>query len=311
MNILYVSRSASGLPHPFVQEQADNLVKNHNLTIHHYLIRKGGIKGYLGAVIDLFHFTRKNKTDIIHVHYGLSAIVVVLYKLLFWKKCKMIITFHGSDINKKSERTLSLMAARFSSHNILVSPKMSPFFKHDYSVIPCGIDTNIQLAFRNLAREENNWGENDFVILFSSGFDREEKDPAFAFQVIDKFKKSTAKTIHFIELKGYNRTQVTKLMQAADALILCSKREGSPQVIKESILNALPVIANDVGDVKSICSGVDNCYIVEKDTDEYVKHLKLIAHSKSRIQNRKPVIEQFDNNIIAGRIFNIYNKILI
>jgi glycosyltransferase involved in cell wall biosynthesis len=222
----------------------------------------------------------------------------------------MIITFHGSDINKKSERTFSLLAARFSSHNILVSPKMSPFFKHNYSVIPCGIDTNIKLAFRQLAREENNWGENDFVILFSSGFDREEKDPGFAFQVINKFKETTSKEIRFIELKGYNRTQVTKLMQAADALILCSKREGSPQVIKESILNALPVIANDVGDVKSICSGVDNCFIVEKDVDEYVKHLKLIAQSKPRIQNRQSVIERFDNDIIAKKIFNIYHNSL-
>jgi glycosyltransferase involved in cell wall biosynthesis len=311
MNIIYVSRSASGSPHPFVQEQADNLIKNYNLKIDHFLITRGGIGGYLSAIIDLFYFTRKNKADIIHVHYGLSALVVVFYKLLFLKRFKMIITFHGSDINKKSERTFSLLAARFSSHNILVSPKMSPFFKHNYSVIPCGIDTNIKLAFRKLAREENNWGENDFVILFSSSFDREEKDPGFAFQVTDKFKASTTKNIRFIELKGYNRTQVTKLMQAADVLILCSKREGSPQVIKESILNGLPVIANDVGDVKSICSGVDNCFIVEKDTDEYVKHLKLIAQSNSRIQNRNPVIERFDNNIIANKIFDIYHEILI
>jgi hypothetical protein len=311
MNIIYVSRSASGVPHPFVQEQAEKLIKNHRLQINHFLIKRGGIGGYLRAVIDLFYFARKSETDIIHVHYGLWALVVVFYKLLFWKKFKMIITFHGSDINKKSERTFSLLAARFSSHNILVSSRMSPFFKHNYSVIPCGIDTNIKLTFRQLAREENNWGEHDFIILFSSGFYREEKDPGFAFQVIDKFKETTTKNIKFIELKGYNRSQVTKLMQAADALILCSKREGSPQVIKESILNTLPVITNDVGDVKAICSGVDNCFIVEKEIDQYVKHLKMIAQSKSRIQNRKPVIERFDNTIIANKIFNIYQKALI
>jgi hypothetical protein len=223
----------------------------------------------------------------------------------------MIITFHGSDINKRSERIFSLWAAHFASHNILVSPKMSPFFKHNYSVIPCGIDTDIKLAFRKLAREENNWNENDFVIVFSSSFDREEKDPEFAFQVIDSFKKSSSKAVKFIELKGFNRNQVTRLMQAADVLILCSKREGSPQVIKESILNALPVISNDVGDVKSICSGVDNCFIVDKNIDEFVKHLKLIEKNKSRIQNREPVIEKFDNNKIANKIFNIYHEVLI
>jgi glycosyltransferase involved in cell wall biosynthesis len=310
MKIIYVSRSASGLPHPFVKEQADNLAKNHGLEITHFLIKKGGIRGYLGAVMDLYHSAKKRKTDIIHVHYGLSALVVILYKFLFLKRFKMIITFHGSDINKQSERVFSLWAANFSSHNILVSPKMSPFFKQDYSVIPCGIDTNIKLAFRQLAREENNWDENDFVILFSSSFDREEKDPEFAFQVVDRFKKSSTKNIKFIELKGYNRTQVTRLMQAADALLLCSIREGSPQVIKESILNALPVVSNDVGDVKSICSGVDNCFIVDKTIDAFVKPLKLLEQNKSRIQNREPVIEKFDNNKIADKIFNIYYKVL-
>lgn len=311
MNVIYVSRSASGSPHPFVQEQADNLSRNHNLNITHFLIRNGGIGGYLRAIIDLFYFTRKNKTDIIHVHYGLSALVVILYKLFFLKRFKMIITFHGSDINKKSERSFSLLAAHFSSHNILVSPKMSPFFKHNYSVIPCGIDTNIQLAFRQLAREENNWQDNDFIILFASSFDREEKDPAFAFQVVDRFTKSSTKNVKFLELKGYNRTQLTRLMQAADVLLLCSKREGSPQVIKESILNALPVLANDVGDVRSICSGVDNCFIVDKTVEEYVKHLKLMEQNTSRIQNRAPVIEKFDNDKISDKIFNIYHKVLI
>lgn len=311
MNITYVSRSRSGIPHPFIQEQADHLIKNYNLHITHFLIKRGGIGGYLKAIMELHAFHKRNKSDIIHVHYGLWAFVVVLYKYLFFKKFKMIITFHGSDIHKKSERAFSLMASTFSSHNILVSPKMSPFFSHNYSVIPCGIDTNIKLAFRQLARRENNWEANDFIILFSSSFDREVKDPAFAFQVIERFTRTSTRRVTFLELKGYNRTQVTRLMQAADALILCSKTEGSPQVIKESILNGLPVIANDVGDVSSICAGVDNCFIVDKTIGEYVKHLDLISKNEYRILNREPVIEKFDNNIISGKIYNIYHEVLI
>jgi glycosyltransferase involved in cell wall biosynthesis len=311
MNITYVSRSASGLPHPFVQEQADNLIKNYHLQINHFLIKQGGLWGYARAIRDLYYYNKAHNADIIHVHYGLSALVVVAYKFLFFKKFKIVITFHGSDINKKSERIFSLLAAFFSSHNILVSPKMSTFFRQNYSVIPCGIDTNIKLAFRQLARQENNWQENDFIILFASGFDREEKDPAFAFQVIEAFTRTSNRKVRFLELKGYNRIQVTRLMQAADVLILCSKREGSPQVIKESILNGLPVIANDVGDVRSICAGVDHCFIVGKSIQEYVTHLDLISRNETRVQNRKPVIDKFDNNIIAGKIFNIYHEILI
>lgn len=311
MHVIFVSRSNSGKPTPFVKEQADTLAKNFDITIQHFLIRKGGLGGYLKAAVDLFYFLKKNQVDIVHVHYGLSALVAVINKLLFLQQFKIIITFHGSDINKTSERTLSLFAAHFSSHNILVSSKMSRFFRHKYSIIPCGIDIQIELAFRELTRQENNWGQDDFVVLFSSGFDRPEKDPEFAFQVISSLQRSTSRNVRFLELKGYNRTQITRLMQAADALILCSKREGSPQVIKEAILNSLPVIANDVGDVKLICAGVDHCFIVAKEVPAYVRHLELIARQQVRIQNRKPVLEKFDNNKISNQIFEIYNEVLI
>lgn len=134
------------------------------------------------------------------------------------------------------------------------------------------------------------------MILFSSTFNRPEKDAGFAFRVIDAFSKETTKNVQLIELKGYTRHHLTNLMQAANALILCSEREGSPQVIKEAILNCLPVVSNDVGEVKSICSGIDNCFIISKDVNEYVKYLQFLCKNNVRIPNRGPVIDRFDNN---------------
>lgn len=310
MKILYVSRSNTGTPHPFIKEQADVLIRNHDVTIQHFLIASGGIKGYTRAILNLFKFTRSNEIDIIHVHYGLSALAVVLNKLLFFKKYKIIITFHGSDLNKRSERRLSLLASRFSSHNILVSGKMLDFIKCNHSVIPCGIDTNIELNFRDSTRIKKGWGKNDFIILFSSRFDRKVKDPTFAFKVLEAFSISTSKNVNLIELKGYSRYELTCLMQAADAMIMCSHSEGSPQVIKEAILNTLPVVSNDVGDVRDICSGVDNCFIVPKEVNEFVKSLSFLSTLELRIQDRTPVLTKFDNNIISNKLFNIYKDVL-
>ncbi|MGV3641160.1 MAG: glycosyltransferase family 4 protein [Adhaeribacter sp.] len=311
MQVVFVSRSDSGLPNPFVQEQAENLTRNFGIPIRHFLIRKGGL-GYLKAVIPLYSFIRKNKADIVHVHYGLSALVAVLTKFLFLQRYKIIITFHGSDINKSSERGLSLWASQFSAHNILVSTRMSRFFKKpNYSVIPCGIDVHIRLDGRERTRLENNWDRNDFVVLFSSSFNRPEKDPDFAFEVIGALRQKSPRNVRFLELKGYTRPELTLLMQAADALILCSTREGSPQVIKEAILNSLPVVANDVGDVKQICAGVDNCFVVPKQVAAYVHYLDLVSRHQARVQNRMPVIEKFDNDKISNQIYHIYNDVLL
>ena len=85
-------------------------------------------------------------------------------------------------------------------------------------------------------------------ILFSSSFDRKVKDPGFAFHVMEELKSSLNKNVLLVELKGFSREQVSDLMQASDVLLMCSISEGSPQVIKEAILNGLPVVSNDVGE---------------------------------------------------------------
>ncbi|WP_460544848.1 glycosyltransferase family 4 protein [Echinicola sediminis] len=310
MKILYVSRSKTGKPHPFILEQANMLTKTYGHQIEHYLISKGGILGYLKASHAIFKYIQKNKSDIIHVHYGLSAIAVLISKLLTFGRAKVIITFHGSDINKGSERFFSLFAASYSAHNILVSHKMSRFFKKNFSIIPCGVDTQINLNFREMTRQEKGWTDEDFVILFSSSFDRKEKDPEFACMVVETFMEETSKNIIFIELKGFHREQITQLMQAADVMLLCSHMEGSPQVIKESILNSLPVITNDVGDIKFICEKVDNCFIVPKKVSDYVHYLHYLSEKKLRILNRNPVLEKFDNQQIVQKINDIYCEVI-
>jgi glycosyltransferase involved in cell wall biosynthesis len=310
MKILYLSRSNSGFPHVFIKEQADALEKNLNIEIEHLLIKKGGVSGCIKALSQLVKYSGKNNIDIIHVHYGLWAMIAVVHKHIWLKRYKIIITFHGSDIFKPFERRFSVLASHFAEHNILVSGRMSRYFKNNYSIVPCGIDTDIELVHRDKTRKENGWSENDFVILFSSNFKRQVKDPDFAFRVVKSFSAISSRPVQFIEMTGYTREQVTALMQAADVLLMCSISEGSPQVIKEAVLNGLPVISNDVGDVRSICFGIDHCFILDKNVDAYVKFLELLSGTNSRIENRDLIIRKFDNNTISKKIYGIYKTVL-
>src|SRR5688572_27769378 len=207
MNLVYISRSANGSINPFVKEQAEALGRNYQVDIRHFLIRKGGFKGYANAIISFNRFLKCNKADIVHVHYGLWSLVAILNKAFFPGKYKVVITYHGSDINKKNERRISLLGARFSSHNILVSDKMAGFFNKRYSILPCGVNTNIDLGFRDRTRKEKDWEEKDFIVLFSSSFDREVKDPQFAFSVIEKFTSEVQMKVRFLEMKGYTREE--------------------------------------------------------------------------------------------------------
>src|SRR5688572_25615292 len=165
MNLVYVSRSANGSINPFVKEQAEALGRNFQVDIRHFLIRKGGFKGYANAIISFNRFLKRNKADIVHVHYGLWSLVAILNRAFSTGKYKVVITYHGSDINKKNERRISLFGAHFSSHNILVSDKMAGFFRKKYSILPCGVNVNVNLGFRECTRKERNWEETDFIVL--------------------------------------------------------------------------------------------------------------------------------------------------
>ena len=310
IQVLFLSRSDSDKPHAFVVEQAQALERNYNIKVDHFLIKKGGLKGSLSALVELKQYLSKHKIDVLHVHYGLWAMIAIVTKIMFLKNFKIVITYHGSDIFKKSERKFSQLASKFAAHNIVVSERMLQYIHKQYSVIPCGIDTDIPMVNKTVARNLFGWNEHDFIILFSSNFKRQVKDPEFAFEVIEAYKKQSGKSVQFIELINYNREQLTTVMQAADALIMCSKSEGSPQIIKEAILNTLPIVSNDIGDVKSICHGVDNCFIVEKNIPDYIISLNKIAASNCRIQNRNLVIDRFDNNKISERLYNVYGKVL-
>ncbi|MDO9554491.1 glycosyltransferase family 4 protein [Rhodonellum sp.] len=310
MKILFVSRPKEAKVNPFVREQALALELNPQVLVDHYLIQKGGVFGYYHASKEIAAIWDSGEYDIIHVHNGLSSFAVIFAKIFSKKRINVVITFHGTDINKISERIFSITASKFSAHNILVSSKMEKYVKTNYSIIPCGIDTDVELGFREITREKFGWSKEDFVVLFSSGFDKKVKDPEFAFAVIEKLSKSSSSNVKFIELKGYDRQEANHLMQAADVMLMCSKSEGSPQVIKESIINRLPVVSNDVGEVEEICSGVDHCFVIEKDIDKYVNVLSEISKSSARITNPESVLKKFDNRLIVDDIFKIYKNVL-
>src|SRR5687768_7599230 len=124
IKVLFLSRSDSGKPHAFVVEQAQALERNYNIKVDHFLVNKGGISGSLAAMVALKKYLSNHNIDVLHVHYGLWAMIAIVTKILFLKKYKIVITYHGSDIFKKSERKFSQLASKFAAHNIVVSERM-------------------------------------------------------------------------------------------------------------------------------------------------------------------------------------------
>ena len=122
---------------------------------------------------------------------------------------------------------------------------------------------------------------------------------------------NTLRELELKELKGFSRIQVNQLMCAANCLLMTSKTEGSPQVIKEAMACGCPIVSVDVGDVAERTSGVEGCYIVPtrepKDIAQAV--LQAIAY-EGKTNGREKVIEMgLSNDQVAEQLVEIYKNI--
>lgn len=274
----------------------------HQHNVYYFIIKGKGVFGYLRNLHLLNKCIRQNDIDIIHAHYGLSGLLAVLQK-----KIPVVITFHGSDVNYSSNRLLSRIASGLSSHNIIVEKSFRQKLKlrKDYSVVPCGVDLDtFKYSGRTEARMHLKWDQSEKVILFSSAFDNRVKNYPLAKEVMDELQG-----VRLIELKGYNREEISCLMNAADALLVSSFYEGSPQVVKEALACNLPVVSTPVGDVPDLLKNVTNSYVTPYNYLVIAETLRHILQLQQRSDGRKSVLS-LGNNEVSGKLIKIYQSVL-
>ena len=267
MKILIVASDKGGCFVPFVEEQIVAL-QSCGIELLRYGITGKGIWGYLRCLPALRRAIKQHQPDLIHAHYGLSGLLANLQR-----RVPVVTTYHGSDINKPNILRFSKIAMRLSAYNIFVSKRNIAIAqpKDKYTLLPCGVNIPKpwsemqtqrveQLTLNQWVQEKLNAGVKH--VLFAGAFNNAVKDLELAKAAINELASEGVK-VELIELKGFNRDQVNALMYNCDTLLMTSKTEGSPQVIKEAMACGCPIVSVDVGDVAERTSGVDGCYIVQ------------------------------------------------
>ncbi|MDD5990066.1 MAG: glycosyltransferase [Paludibacteraceae bacterium] len=308
MRVLIVCSYKPQLPEgcvPFIREQVGSLCEQ-GCDCEYYHIKGKGIVGYLREVPKLRRRIGEWNPDVVHAHFGLSCLVANLAT----RRVPVVSTYHGSDINVKSVRRFSKIAIRLSAWNIFVSKRNVDIAKpkKHWSLIPCGVAlSEDQLQSRAEARKALGWSASDKKVLFTSAFDNAVKDPELA-----KAAVALLEDVELIELKGYNRQQVNTIMCACDCLLMTSKTEGSPQVIKEAMACGCPIVSVDVGDVAERTVGVDGCYVVpSREPQDIAEALKKAIAFEGKTNGRKHILSAgLTNEQVAKRIIEIYEDII-
>ena len=326
MKILIVGNNKPGYFAPFVEEQARAL-QQQGCEVVFYGVKGKGLLGYLRALPALCRAIRAEQPNIVHAHYGLSGLLANLQR-----RVPVVTTYHGSDINKPNILRFSKIAMRLSAWNIFVSKRnveiasLPDCLKKRSTLLPCGVNmTDDQLTSRAEARKALGIIDAAKIVLFAGAFNNMVKDPVLAQEAIDQCAKFTNglrvlndlkdlndSALTLVELRGYTRAQVNQLMCAANCLLMTSKTEGSPQVIKEAMACGCPIVSVDVGDVAERVSGVEGCYVVSsREPKDIANALQLAMAFEGKTNGRQRIIEMgLDNEQVAKRLVEIYNQVL-
>lgn len=303
MKVLIVASYNKNRYAPFVVEQVQAL-QQQGVVVDFFGVVGKGIKGYLKALSSLRKKIKEFQPDIIHAHYGLSGLLANLQR-----QVPVVTTYHGSDINVTAVRRFSKMAMRLSVWNVFVSQRnveLAGIHKR-YSLLPCGIDVdNFALQNKKDAREAFQWDQNGKYVLFAGAFENVVKNAPLAQTAVQLLLD-----VQLIELKGYSRQEVATLFGAADALLLTSFTEGSPQVVKEAMACNCPVVTVDVGDVKERLAQVQPSAVVERNPQAIASALKSILEQEKRSNGREELLRQrLDNQNVAMKLISIYRRVI-
>lgn len=348
MRILIVASYNKNRYAQFIVEQAESL-HNAGCEIEWFGIIGKGVIGYLRELPRLRKKIQDVKPDIIHAHYGLTCLLANLatrrVPVVSTYHGSDINEPRVLPFSKMAMR-LSAWNIFVSKRNVDIAKP-----KRHWSLIPCGVNMPqswSELQKQNVEQLTlNQWVEgvlnpNKKHVLFAGAFDNPVKDPELAIDAIaslnekiniDKHSyadinrdkdltkkdellhistKNPKNEVELIELKGYNREQVNALMYSCDALLMTSKTEGSPQVIKEAMACGCPIVSVDVGDVAERTEGVEGCYIVptREPKDIAEKVTKAIAFN-GKTDGRKKILEcGLTNELVAKKIIEIYEDIM-
>lgn len=305
MRILIVASFNRGHFAPFIQEQV-NALQRLGCEVDWFGLQGKGLSGYLKNFPALKRKVKSFCPDVIHAHYGLSGLFANLQR-----KIPVVTTYHGSDINDKKVLPFSRIAMKLSAWNVFVSHKTLEMVKptKNYDLLPCGIDfSELQSISEFEARKRMGLKDNKKYVLFAGAFDNQVKNAPLAKEVVERLDDES---VELLELKGYSRDEVTLLMCAADAFLMTSFSEGSPQVIKEAMACGCPIVSVDVGDVKERTDGVDGCFVAKTLEASELSELlgKALAYQDKTNGRDKLIADGLENRIVAERLVEIYKTV--
>jgi glycosyltransferase involved in cell wall biosynthesis len=263
---------------------------------------------YLLGLLRFWKRILRRKYQLIHAHYALTGYIA---RMQFFYP--VIVTYHGGEVKDYVPRWLRFLArlGPMLFDRIIVVNKEEEAILNDslkVRVIPCGIDLTLFHPIpKDEARFKLDLPSDAKLVLWAGEYWQFEKRYELVEEAMGLLHADCPQA-ELVLVSGKPHTMIPLYMNACDVLLLTSRSEGSPMVIKEAMACNLPIVSTDVGDVAERITGVEGCKIVEPNAVEIKENLlALLQHPKRT--NGRDKINDLSSKIVAQRVIGIYNEV--
>ena len=273
---------------------------------------------YLRAIARVRRKLKNKSYDIVHGHYVYSGWIAALQK-----KAPAVVSFMGSDLYGTSDQDgkltfggkVDIRLSKFVQHyvdGIIVKSQemMDLLITRDKAIVlPNGVDFETFMDSPTLeARKALGLSPDKCFILFAGNY----QEPRKCFFIADEGVRIAKERDHRYEIlvaAGLPQEQVPLYMNAANVLALPSRKEGSPNVVKEALACNLKVVATDVGDVKELIGNIPGCKVVERTSEAFADAIQEVI-SRTEPFNGRKAIEHLRIEQVARKLMNFYSLVM-
>jgi glycosyltransferase involved in cell wall biosynthesis len=262
-----------------------------------------GVREYLRFLPTVRRELRCGKYDLIHANYGLTApFALTQFKL------PVLLTLWGSDVVGFDGLVTKVCAWRADAITVR-SKEMRDLLGRDAHIVPSGIDLNrFRPIDKGTARERVGWPLEKKCVLFPYAPDYERKRYPLAERIVERASEQLDAEITLRTVSGVSHDQMPYYVNAADAVILTSRHEGSPNTVKEAMACNVPVVSTDVGDVRERMADVSVGGIGNSEA-ELIEILINVLET-DRPPDGRTAVQEVSWDRIGDRFIDIYCDIL-
>jgi len=266
----------------FVRDQVEALRRIPGVEIELFAFSPG-LRSYPRAARALRRRYGGDRFDVLHSHFGLTA-----WPARVLRGAPLVVTLHGTDLHHPRSGRLTRAALRFAALPAAVSRALAAEVpgagtRRRVAVLPCGVDLD---RFRPIPRAEARarlgLDPDRPYLLFPAHPGRPEKrhDRAVALAEVTG--------VRLLELGRIDPADVPLWVNAANAVLVPSEREGFGLATLEALACDVPVLATPVGIAPLALGGIEGTLCAPWDPTRWREAVAPhLAEADPRVEGRE------------------------